>query len=184
MTKHFFLAIWLAFGLFFTLNAQITNAFGQIGGLYNTNNNQFAFREHRIWLNTAVGISIGRHFDVGVRMNQLWLHGLHPYWDHMWEGGPFVRAKWNIKEYHHLYAELRLTRGNICTCGDQRYSFLSRESGRYHVAFAHGFTLKIAPNTHAYSELYWNFPLENAATELGYLNASLGIRYYLRIEKL
>lgn len=183
MTKHLFLAIWLNLGLFITLNAQITNAFGQIGILYNSNDNQLDFREHRIWLHTAVGISIGRHFDVGIRMNQLWLYGSHPYFDNLWEGGPFVRAKWNLREYHHLYAELRLSRGNICTCGDQYSSFLVRESGTYHLAFAHGFTLKIAPNTHAYSELYWTFPLENETAELGYLNASFGIRHYLRKEK-
>lgn len=180
MTKCVFLAIWLNFGLIFTLDAQITNAFGQIGTFYNANDDQLTFREHRVWLQTAVGLSLKRNFAVGIRMNQLWRSVGQEYSTHLWEGGPFFRAKWNLREYYYLYAELGIYRGNICSCGELGSPFIIRKNGLHHLSFAHGFSLKFSTATYFYTEVYWNFILDKETVALGFLNASIGLRHYLR----
>ncbi|MEL6650245.1 MAG: hypothetical protein AAFQ87_05495, partial [Bacteroidota bacterium] len=88
----------------------------------------------------AVGLSLGRHFEVGVEMNQLIRYGREPYFDYLWDAGPFVRAKWSLREYHHFYAELGLLGGNICSCGGRGSEYFIKQSGTYHLTFTNGST--------------------------------------------
>ncbi|MEM6348941.1 MAG: hypothetical protein AAF927_33960 [Bacteroidota bacterium] len=182
MFKRFFLVIQLSIALVATAHSQIkiSNAFGQLGIFYNTNDHSFALREHSIWLQSAVGMSLGKHFELGLKMNQYFRYGRQPYFDFLWDAGPFVRAKWNLKEYTHFYAELGLQGGNICPCGGIGAEYIIKQSGTYHISFTDGVVLKLKSQTYLFAEFYWNFTLERETADFGYINAYIGIRQYLR----
>lgn len=183
MTKSCFLALSFCIVSILGAQAQMTNAFGQIGLFYNTNDYRFAQREHSIWVNSAVGLSLGRHFEVGVEMNQFIRYGREPYFDYLWDGGPFVRAKWSLREYHHFYAELGVLRGNICPCGGRGSEYIIKERGTYHLSFTNGSALKLKPRTYLFAEFYWNFILGRETADFGYINLNLGVRQYLRLNQ-
>ncbi|MEL7530553.1 MAG: hypothetical protein AAFN10_04560 [Bacteroidota bacterium] len=180
MTKCFFLGIWLSIALIVPVQSQITNAFGQLGSFYNTNDHQFALREHSIWVQGAVGLSLGAYFEVGLKMNQFIRYGRKPYFDFLWDAGPFIRAKWNVKEYNYFYAELGVLGGNICFCGGIGSEYIIQRSGTYHISFTNGISLKLRPQSYLFVEYYWNFIIERETADFGYINASIGIRHYLR----
>lgn len=164
---------------FYGLLAQFHGGFGQFTGSYIRESGAGGFaNEVEVNLRSSIGLDWGKHWSVGMRMNQIWYRASARRFEHMWLLGPFVRFGTEFEKPGRFFVEAGLMRGNYCTCrslSGEAY----REDGLNYFAWGGGVEVRIISGMYVSGEIFFNHILGYPEPTYGYNGYLLGLVFHL-----